>query len=78
YGVKVFITVYEENYLVNSKNHYMVTYFDTVEDKFDVVICNPPTELVTKGSDETDSFCCVTQHKIGATFLFFKLATRHL
>lgn len=78
YGVKVFITVYEENYLVNSKNHYMVTYFDTVEDKFDVVICNPPTELVTKGSDETDSVGGVTQHKIGAPFLFFKLATRHL
>ena len=78
FGVKVFITVHEENYLVNSKNHYTVTIYDTIADKFDIVICNPPTELVTKGSKEADSVGGVTQQKIGAPYLFFKLATKHL
>lgn len=78
YGIKVFITVHEENYLVNSKNHYTVTYFDTIADKFDIVICNPPTKLVTKGSEEADSVGGVTQQKIGAPYLFFKLAASHL
>ena len=78
FGVKVFVTINEENYLINSKNHYTVTYFDTVEDKFDIVICNPPTELVTKGSEEADSVGGVTLQKIGAPYLFFRLATRHL
>lgn len=78
YGVKVFVTVNEDNYLINSKSHYTVTFFDTVADKFDIVICNPPTELVTKGSDEADSVGGVTQQKIGAPYLFFKLATSHL
>lgn len=78
FGVKVFITVYEENYLVNSKNHYTVAYFSTIEDKFDIVICNPPKELVVKGSEEADSVGGVTQQKIAAPYLFFKLATKHL
>ena len=78
YGVKLFVTVNEENYLVDSKNHYTVTYFDEVADKFDIVICNPPTKLVTKGSEEADSVGGVTQQKIGAPYLFFKLAAKHL
>ena len=78
YGVKLFVTVNEENYLIDSKNHYTVTYFDEVADKFDIVICNPPTKLVTKGSKEADTVGGVTQQKIGAPYLFFKLATKHL
>ena len=78
YGVKLFVTVNEENYLVNSRNHYTVTYFDTIADKFDIIICNPPTKLVTKGSAEADAVGGVTQQKIGAPYLFFKLATTHL
>jgi adenine-specific DNA-methyltransferase len=51
YNVKLFITVYEENYLVDSKNHYTVSFFDdVVEDKFDIIICNPPMELTEKDS----------------------------
>ena len=38
YDVKLFVTVYDENYLVDSKNHYTVTFFDAVEDKYDIII----------------------------------------
>ena len=52
YGVRLYPTVYRENYLTESKKHYTVTFFDTVEDKYDIVICNPPTELADKSSEE--------------------------
>ena len=51
YDVKLYVTVYEENYITESQNHYTVTLTDTVEDKFDIIICNPPTDFIVKGSD---------------------------
>ena len=78
YDVKLYITVYHENYIVDAKNHYTVTFFDTVEDKYDIIIANPPTELVEKGSLEALSAGGVTQLKIGAPFLFARMASRHL
>ena len=79
YNVKLFVTVYEENYLTDSKNHYTVALFDEIlEDKFDVIICNPPTDLVDKASLEADTVGGVTQLKISAAFLFARLAARHL
>ena len=78
YDVRLYITVYEENYLTESKNHYTVTFFDSVEDKFDLIICNPPTELYKKDSDEAESAGGVTQLKIGAPFLFAKMTARHV
>jgi len=79
YDVRLYVTVYEENYLTDSKNHYTVTFFDTVnEDKYDIVICNPPTELVDKASPEALAVGKVTQLKISSAFLFARLAARHL
>ena len=78
YGVKLYVTVYQENYIVDAKNHYTVTFFDTVEDKYDIIIANPPAELIEKGSDEAISAGGVTQLKIGAAFLFLRMASRHL
>lgn len=78
YGVKLFVTVYNENYVTESKNHYTVTFFDSAEDKYDLVICNPPTELCEKRSDEALEAGGVTQVKISEAFLFAKTAGRHL
>ncbi len=78
YGVRLYPTVYRENYLTESKNHYTVTFFDSVEDKYDIVICNPPTELTDKDSEEAKTVGGVTQVKISAAFLFARLAGRHL
>ena len=78
YDVKLYVTVYNENYIVESKNHYTVTIFDTVEDKFDIIICNPPTELIEKGTDEAKRAGGVTQVKVNASVLFAKMASKHL
>ncbi len=78
YDVKLFVTVYAENYLTESKNHYTVSFFDTVEDKFDIIICNPPSYLVSKGSEEAEAAGGVTQLKMSAAYLFASLAARHL
>lgn len=78
YDVKLYVTVYNENYITESQNHYTVTFTDTVEDKFDIIICNPPTELISKGSGEAERAGGVTQVKISSAFLFAKMATRHL
>lgn len=78
YDVRLFVTVYDENYLVDVKNHYTVTFFDTVEDKFDIIICNPPSELIAKGSAEAESVGGVTMLKISSAYLFFKVASMHL
>ncbi len=78
YNVKLYITVYAENYLTESRNHYTVSFFDTVEDKFDVIICNPPTHLISKGSEEALAVGGVTQLKVSAAFLFARLAAKHL
>ena len=78
YNVKLYVSIYNENYVVDAKNHYTVTFFDTVEDKYDIIICNPPTELIEKGSDEALNAGGVTQLKISAAFLFARMASRHL
>lgn len=78
YDVRLFVTVYHENYLIDVKNHYTVTFFNTVEDKFDIIICNPPTDLIDKGSEEALSVGGVTMLKVSAAFLFLKVASEHL
>ena len=78
YDVKLYVTVYEENYITESKGHYTVTMTDIVEDKFDIIICNPPTDLVEKGSSEASRAGGVTQVKINAAYLFAKMAAKHL
>ncbi len=79
YGVKLYITVYDENYLTDSKNHYTVTFYDDiVEDKFDIIIANPPQHFIEKGSPEALAVGGVTQLKMNAAFLFASLASRHL
>ncbi len=78
YDVKLYITVYEENYLTESANHYTVTLGGIIEDKFDIIICNPPTELLEKRSGEASRTGGVTQVKINEAFLFAKMAAKHL
>ncbi|MBQ8380987.1 MAG: N-6 DNA methylase [Clostridia bacterium] len=78
YDVRLFVTVLDENYLVDYKNHYTVTFFGAVLDKFDIIICNPPTELIEKGSPEAESVGGVTMLKVSAAFLFAKVAAKHL
>ncbi len=78
YDVKVFVTIFEENYIVESQNHYTVTFFDVVEDKFDIIICNPPTEFIEKNTAEAKRVGGVTQVKISEAYIFAKLAARHL
>ena len=79
YGVKLYVTIYEENYLTESSNHYTVDLFDVkVEDKFDIILCNPPLDLIDKHSAEADAVGGVTQLKMGAPYLFCKLAAAHL
>ena len=79
FGVKVYITVYEENYLTDSKNHYTVSLFDEVrEDKFDLILCNPPLDLIDKYSPEAEAAGKVTQLKTSAAYLFCRLAAKHL
>ncbi len=78
YDVKLYVTIYEENYIIDSKKHYTVTFFDEIEDKYDIIIANPPTELYEKSSDEAQSAGGVTQVKISAAFLFARMASKHL
>ncbi len=78
YDVRVYVTVYEENYITESQNHYTVTFFDVIEDKFDIIICNPPTEFVEKSTVEAKRAGGVTQVKISAAYLFAKMAGKHL
>ena len=78
YDVRLFASVYRENYLTESKNHYTVTFFDTVPDQYDLIICSPPTELYTKDSEEALVTGGVTQLKMGAPYLFLSQAAKHL
>ena len=79
FGVKLYVTVYEENYLTDSKNHYTIALYDEIhEDKFDIIICNPPLDLIDKYSPEAEAVGGVTQLKIGAPYLFARLAAKHL
>lgn len=74
YDVKLFSTVYRENYLTESKKHYTVTFFDTVPDKYDVVISNPPVDLAEKYSEDAEGVGGISQLKISKAFLFLKNA----
>ena len=78
YDVRLHFTVYEENYITDSRNHYTVALFNTVEEKFDIIICNPPTEFIEKTSDEAERVGKVTQVKTSLALLFAKLAATHL
>lgn len=78
YDVRLYVTVYPENYITESQNHYTVTLFDTVEDKFDIIICNPPSDMTEKNSEEAQRTGGVTQVKISLAYLFAKLASKHL
>ena len=78
YDVRLFVTVYEENYPIDVKNHYTVTYFDTVEDKFDIIICNPPEDLVEKNSPEAIGAGGISMLKLSLAFIFAKVAANHL
>lgn len=78
YDVRVYVTIYEENYITESQNHYTVTFGGVVEDKFDIIICNPPTDFIEKGTTEAKRAGGVTQVKISSAYLFAKMAGKHL
>lgn len=78
YDVKLFVTVYAENYLTDAKKHYTVTFFDIIEDKYDLIICNPPTELCEKYSEDAEGVGGISQLKLSRAFLFAKMAATHL
>lgn len=78
YGIRLNSTVYAENYLTDAKNHYTVNFFEVVEDKYDVIISNPPTELCEKGSEDAGGAGGITQLKLSKAFLFLKMAAEHL
>ena len=74
YDVKLFSTVYRENYLTDSKKHYTVTFFDTIPDRYDIVISNPPTDFAEKFSDDAEGVGGISQLKLSKAFLFLKNA----
>lgn len=78
YDVRLTSTVYAENYLVEAKNHYTVNFFEVVEDRYDVIISNPPTELCERESDDAIGAGGITQLKLSKAFLFLKMASAHL
>lgn len=78
YDIKLFVTIYPENYLTDAKKHYTVTFFSVIEDKYDIVICNPPTDFCDKHSDEAEAVGGVTQLKTSRAALFAKLAATHV
>ena len=78
YDVRLFVTVYEENYLTQSKEHYTVHFSRRVEDTFDYIICNPPKELCLKGSEEAEAIGGISTVKAHSALLFAETAKRHL
>ncbi len=78
YDVRLFVTVYEENYLTQAKEHYTVHFFERVEDTFDYIICNPPKELCAKGSEEAEAVGGISTVKAHSALLFAETAKRHL
>ncbi len=78
YNVKLFVTIFDENYIVDSLHHYTVTFSKTEQDTFDIILCNPPTELCEKASEEATVTGGVTQVKIRSSYLFAKTAAGHL
>ena len=74
YDVRLFVTVYRENYLTESKKHYTVTFFDTIPDKYDIVISNPPVDFAEKYSEDAEGVGGISQLKMSKAFLFLKNA----
>ena len=74
YDVRLFVTVYRENYLTESKKHYTVTFFDTIPDRYDIVISNPPTDFAEKYSEDAEGVGGISQLKLSKAFLFLKNA----
>lgn len=78
YDVRLDVTLYKENYLTDSKKHYTVRLGRQEPDKFDLILCRPPVELIEKGSAEAEAVGGVTQLKISAAYLFAATARRNL
>lgn len=78
YDVRLFVTVYQENYPIDVKNHYTVAFFDAIEDKFDIIICNPPQDLIEKSSPEALAAGGISMLKVSLAYLFLKVAAAHL
>lgn len=78
YDVRLFVTIYDENYLVDVKNHYTVTFVGSAEDKFDVIICNPPKDFAEKYSKEAEGAGGIGATKLPEAYLFAKVASEHL
>ncbi len=78
YGVRLYYTVLDENYLTDYKNHYAVTFYGNVEDKFDIIITNPPQHLIEKGSAEAEAAGGITSVSLSAAYLFVRVASKHL
>ena len=74
YDVRLFATVYRENFLTESKNHYTVRFFDKIPDKYDIVISNPPTDFAEKYSEDAEGVGGISQLKMSKAFLFLKNA----
>lgn len=77
YDVKLFATVYRENYLTRQKDHFTVTFEGKKPDTFDLIICSPPMEMIEKGSEEALAVGGVTQVKIQACYLFLRTALQN-
>lgn len=78
FDVRLLFTVYEENYLLSAKDHYTVTYFESAEDTYDLIVCHPPMDLCDKTSDEAQSVSGVTRTKIRLCYLFAETALHHM
>ncbi len=77
-NARLYYTVYEENYVVFSKTHYTVTFMGRERDKFDYIIMNPPSCLVSKDSLEAEAAGGVTAAKCDLSLLFLKTAENNL
>ena len=78
YDVRLFVTVYEENYVTRSKEHYTMHFFERVEDTFDYIISNPPKELYEKSSEEAKTIGGISTVKAHSALVFAETAKRHL
>ena len=58
--------------------HFDVQHIPLADEQFDIIICNPPTDFVEKGTTEAKRAGGVTQVKISAAYLFAKMAGKHL
>ena len=78
YEVRVYVTVYPENYLTDSGKHYTVRLGGAEPEKFDLILCHPPIGMIGKDSPEALAIGGVTQLKISAAFLFAENARKNL